>query len=402
MSEDYWQDGSDAAGFLKAGFLGFQGSGKSITGMLLAVLARQHFKVEGPVVMFDTEGGSAYLREHVKALTEQELKVRRARSFDDLMTWGQKALESGGVGLVDSISHPWREMCEAYLQQKNEARKRAKRPEQRRLEFEDWNVLKPRWQRWTDFYLNSPMHLIVCGRAGYEYDMEENEETHKKELIKTGIKMKTEGEFGYEPSLLVQMILDRKLDKHERQHQIRRALVLKDRFMELDGKEASFTSTGDILKAMEPVRKFFQPHLDKLQPGKHAPVDTNGRTEFSVDEAGDAAWQKEKRERIILCEEIQGELVAAWPGQSAADKKAKADAIHAAFNTRSWTAVENLHSDALRKGLAEIKGRIHGSRPPTLVDTLKASLKEEGPTGDPPFPTHAAADMAIAAEESKE
>jgi hypothetical protein len=387
VTESYWQDATDAAGFLKAGFLGFQGSGKSITGMLLAIAAREHFKVDGPIVMFDTEGGSAYLRDHVQALTGKPLLVKRERSFDALMLWGRRALESGGIGLVDSISHPWREMCQSYLDQKNEARKRMKRAEQKRLEFEDWNVLKPRWQRWTDFYLNCPMHLIVCGRAGYEYDMEENEDTHKKELVKTGIKMKTEGEFGYEPSLLVQMILDRTMDRKERQHQVRRALVLKDRFMKLDGKEAEFTSTEDILKAMEPVRKFFMPHLELLQPGKHAPVDIDQQTQFNVDESGDSGWHREKKERTILCEEIQGELVDRHPGQSAADKKAKADLIHAAFNTRSWTAVENLHSDMLRKGLALIRQRLHG---------------KPGDGEAPPFESHAAADAAIAAEEGQE
>jgi hypothetical protein len=44
----------------------------------------------------------------------------------------------------------------------------------------------------------------LCGRAGYEYDHEENEDGGK-DLIKIGTKMKAEGEFGFEPSLVIEM-----------------------------------------------------------------------------------------------------------------------------------------------------------------------------------------------------
>jgi hypothetical protein len=47
--------------------------------------------------------------------------------------------------------------------------------------------------------------------------------------------------------------------------------------------------------------------------------------------------------------------VNAYPGQAAADKKAKADLIHMAFGTRSWTAVESLDSKRLRP---PAKGRV--------------------------------------------
>ena len=366
-TDSFWEDAGATPGVLKAGFLGFQGTGKSITAMLLAIIARDMLKHDGPIAMFDTEGGSGYVRDHIEALTGQLPLVKRARSFDDMMAWGKKCLESNvSVGIVDSISHPWREMCEAYLEQKNGVRKRKNWSPQRRLEFEDWNVLKPRWQRWTDFYLNSPMHLIVCGRAGYEYDFEENERG-KKELIKTGIKMKTEGEFGYEPSLLVQMLLDRKVSKKDRQSSVRRAIVLKDRFMVLDGEEAEFESTADINEAIGPVKEFFLPHLQKLVPGSHTSVDTALKTDFDVDESGDAGWKREKRTRAILCEEIQGELVAAYPSQTGGDKAAKVDLIFNTFGTRSWTAVENLDAGILKDGLVSIREAILGV-PPEATD----------------------------------
>jgi hypothetical protein len=124
---------------------------------------------------------------------------------------------AGPVGLVShgdstpmptarSVTHTWRELCEAYLKQVNERRARHAREKhwtfkpQRSLEFQDWGTVKGLWNdNWTQFYLNAPLHLIICGRAGYEYDFEETD-NGKKELVKTGVKMRTEAEFGFEPS----------------------------------------------------------------------------------------------------------------------------------------------------------------------------------------------------------
>ena len=73
-----------------------------------------------------------------------------------------------------------------------------------RLQFDDWGYLKGEWRKFTDLFINSNLHIILCGRAGYEYDYFEDE-AGKKQLEKTDIKMKAEGEMGYEPSLLVLM-----------------------------------------------------------------------------------------------------------------------------------------------------------------------------------------------------
>jgi len=379
----FWEDPNSAPGYVKAGFLGFQGTGKSLTAALLAVAIRAHFKLTGPISMYDTESGSAYLKDLLKDLTGVAPLIKRARSFDDLMAWLRESMAAkASVGIADSITHPWREMCDAYLQQVNEARKAKNWNLKKSLEFEDWNVLKPRWSRWSDSYLNSPMHLIVCGRAGYEYDMQKNEESGKNELLKTGIKMKTEGEFGYEPSLLVQLVIDRAVKKN-RQIGIRRAVVLKDRFMDLDGKEFEFPSTADPKVALVAVTKAFMPHLKRHTSGQHATVDTTARTEFNVDADGTDGWSLEKRQRTILAEEIQGELVQAYPGQTQADKTAKGKMLRDAFGTYSWTAVENLPSEVLRKGLRFIKDAIATARggvaPPatTATDTPADSPAHE-------------------------
>ena len=65
--------------------------------------------------------------------------------------------------------------------------------------------LKAMWREFTDRYVNSKLHVIMRGRAGYIWDDVEDEEG-VKELKKVGTKMKAEVETGYEPSLLIEMV----------------------------------------------------------------------------------------------------------------------------------------------------------------------------------------------------
>jgi len=377
-------------GFLKAGFLGFTAAGKTYTAMLLAIAARKYFGLSGPVAMFDTEGGSEFVAPWVKDMTGKDFLGVRARSFSDLLAVGKEA-ESSGVSmlLVDSIAHPWEELKESYKADINKSRdEKGWKP--RDLEFQDWSKIKPMWAKWTEFYLNSQLHIIVCGRAGDIYEMEKNEETGRKELLKTGIKMQTEKNFGYEPSLLVEMTREQVLEPVT--HFVRRATVWKDRFSVIDGYTGDFLSVDATdpkkrEKEMAAVWAFFGPHVTLLKPGSHAPVDVVSKTETGADEEGNADWQREKNLRTILTEEIQGELVAAIPGQSAEEKKRKAQLIFDAFGTRSWTKVEGLNSGILHEGLRKIRLSLNPGEPespagPAETATPSPSAASEAPAGD--------------------
>jgi hypothetical protein len=349
-------------GYLKAGFLGFQKSGKTYTATLLAIGTREHFGLDGPIAMFDTEGGAEYIAKMVRERTGKDLIGMRSRSFDDLCNMAEECVAEGvSVLVADSMTHVWRELCDAYMKQVNDQIRRTneryskKRPLRQRLEFQDWAHVKGIWSRWTDFYTNSALHIVICGRAGFEYDMQESQETGRKELVKTGIKMKTEGEFGFEPSLLVEMDREQEPDGDGGFVLRRRATVLGDRFGVIDGATT-----------IDPTFDFFAPHVCELTAGAHAAVDTRIKTDVGIEDNEDE-WTPEKKLRVILCEEIQGELVATYPGQKADDKKAKADLIHQAFGTRSWTRVESMDSERLRQGLTDIRsalGRYAGSGDP--------------------------------------
>lgn len=335
--------------YLKAGFLGFAGSGKTHTAMELAMGAREHFKLPGPIAMLDTESGSDYWKTRVRERTGKDLLAHKSRSLEDLLSVGEEAVSAGAsVLVVDSITHIWREVCEAYLRALQENQRRNNWRIRDDLEFQDWQRIKSTWSAWPDFYLNSPLHLIVCGRAGWEYEMEHNEEKKKRELVKSGIKMKVEGEFGFEPSLLVEMQRDFATDKKgaiaDKREVITRAVVLKDRFGLIDGHSC-----------VDPTFKFFEPHVKLLDPGQHNPVDTSVKTEFQLDDRGKDQWDREKENRKIVAEEILNAFaIAGMAGQSADDKKARAEAFQKHWGHGSWTFIsEKLPSSKQREGLTK-------------------------------------------------
>lgn len=374
---------SEAGGdeYLKAGFLGFQGSGKTFTAVELAIGLIKHFKLETTIAFYDTEKGSGYVRKKVEAALGRKLLVTRSRSLADLMEWAAEVEQNRYVGIVDSITHVWREVCESYLKERQEVQKRsgAKRVKSK-LEFQDWGAIKSRWASWPDWYLNSAAHVIVCGRAGYEYDMDKDEDGNK-ELVKTGIKMKVEGEFGFEPSLLIEMQREFDADKKGRmtdtRETINRAIILKDRFDCIDGR--SF---------IDPTFESFLPHIEQLTPGEHSPVNTSSRTHFGLNEQGDD-WAREKNLRAVAAEEIQGALVRVWPSQGSEDKRAKLDALARFWGSDSWKRVSEMTPFArMRAGLEAF-----------LV---------ENPTGRKPEPAHLteafaaiAAAVAVTPDEKK-
>ena len=379
-------------GYIKAGFQGFQGSGKTYTATLLAIGVRESFKISGPIAFVDTENATEYIAPLVRELTGKELVGDRTRDFEKLLALGKECVEAGiSCLVVDSMTHFWRSLCDAYLRGVNEGRKKWNKPPRQKLEFQDWGNIKTEWARWTDFYLNSPLHVIICGRAGYEYDMEKNEDTGRTELIKTGTKMKTEAEFGFEPSLLVEMDIEQQPNPKEagRFIQVRTGQVLKDRFAVIDGDRLVFAKCKTKREELAAVMSAFGPHVNMLKPGSHSTVQTKGEA-MPVDEHGDAEWAKERKVREIIAEEIKGVLITAQlDGTSSDAKTRRMELLSSIFGTRSWSAVETMDSGVLRVGLAKLKDavglneRLATDAPTATAPT--AAVEED----DLPFPVAA-------------
>lgn len=327
-----FDDLDTGVGHLKMGLQGFQGAGKTWTAKIVALGLIDHLDLKGEVTMLDTEASAQYIAPDIFKATGKKLIGKQTRSLEVAIDFLKACIEREvSVIIIDSVTHLWRECCDSYLKQVNVRLKEKGRGLRTRLEFQDWNVIKPRFAELTDLYLNSPVHSIVCGRAGYDWDFVERTDGSGKDLVKTGKKMKTEGEFGHEPSLSVEMSRVQARDAMGNlvgkvQH---RALILKDRFDEMDGKYCD-----------NPTYAFFKPFIDKLTPGAHAKVDTKAQTDYQIGDEGDAKWNRERRDRTILSEKIQNMLVKYWPGRSAGETAAKLDVLEQTFGTNSWTEIE--------------------------------------------------------------
>lgn len=373
--------------FFKCGILGFSGSGKTYTATLLAegiCKAINNMRV----AYFDTETGSDFLiAKLVKAgFKKEDILQVKSRSFSDLLTVIQEAEQSRvGVLIIDSITHVWRDLCDSYDRKLNR---------RGRLQFQDWSTIKGEWRQYTDAYVNSKLHIIVCGRAGYEYDYDFNEDG-SKDLVKTDIKMKVESEFGFEPSLVLLMERTSETREEVKQHMgktdfkskaakqqhkpevgskwIHRCYVLKDR---------TDTMNGDTFDY--PTFESFRPHFDALNiGGEHLGVDTSRTSEDRFDVEGKPQWKREQEQRDIALEEIEAEIVRLMPGQTAAEKKAKLNLVAFVFGTASWTAVRGMKAFELQAGLKRIRDIASHSQ--NTPEAMSSNNFVETPPSETPF-----------------
>lgn len=315
----------NTSAFLKMGLLGFAGSGKTWTASTTARDLVLHIKKLGidygskPAMFLDTETGSDWVKP-MFAAAGIPLHTAKTRAFADLLKAVPEAEANASVLIIDSITHFWKELCESYQKQKKRTR----------LEFQDWGYLKGEWGKFTDLYVNSNVHILLCGRAGFEYDYFEDD-SGKKQLEKTGVKMKAEGEMGFEPSLLVLMERCQKMDGGGVEATWREATVLKDRSTLLDGKQF-----------VNPKFTDFLPHIELLNlGGKQLGVDTTRSTQHAEDQQK-KDWKPIQRKIVI--DELQSLLLDAHPGQSAAEKQSKMRLLREHFGDEemTWTKVEEV------------------------------------------------------------
>lgn len=327
--------------YFKCGILGFQGSGKTFTAIELGYGLCRAVK-NNKLAFFDTEKASDFFVKPLAAKKIEFLSVK-SRAFSDLMITIDECVKGGVcVLVVDSLTHVWREICDAY----------AKKLGRKRLQFQDWMIIKGEWRDFTDALINSPIHMIICGRAGYEYDYDIDDQGNK-DLIKTGTKMKAEAETGFEPDLVIEMesvtanmeelakIEGRKARTSFKpkvgSKLIHRAHILKDRADVLDGHIFD-----------NPTFDNFQPHFKTLNiGGKHLGVDTSRTSQERFSPEGKTERQIYGEKKGIALEEIKGAMVQMWPGQSAPEKKAKADFIDTIFGTKAWAKVEKCSLEEL-------------------------------------------------------
>jgi hypothetical protein len=353
--------------YLKCGIFGFQGSGKTFTATNIGIGV---CKATGNLSMayFATEPGHNFLLSRIRAEGINVFDVK-SRAFDDLIaTINECVQEKINVLVIDSITHVWQELKDSY-----EAKTKRKR-----LEFQDWGKIKGKggWLDYADLFNNSCVHIIACGRAGYEYDTLVNEDG-SKDLVKTGTKMRAEAEFGFEPSLVIEMERMTKADisveetnkikniqdrKRVRQsfaatpgtEFVHRVHVLKDRADIINGHHFDFTGRVTWQQIFEVVK----PHFDSLNiGGEHEGIDTQRNSEDRFEgRSGDTSYQDDRRRITIALEELKGELDKRFPTtNNAKEKQARLNVLSKVYGTFSATKLEQMTYQQLEEGLKRIK-----------------------------------------------
>src|SRR5579859_175176 len=333
MGDDFFSSLENTKPFLKVAFEGFAGSGKTRTMAELAIGLRKRIGSRKPIAVFDTEKAAMFLRRLFADNgidPSKDVLYKESRTLADLkevMRRGRDGLFD--VLLIDSITHVWEDFLGSYQEQKKRTR----------LEFQDWSVLKPKWKReFSEPFVRDRYHALMCGRAGFEYGEERNADG-KREIFKSGIKMKVEGETAYEPDMLVLMErFEEVLGPDKRVW--RQATIIKDRSSLIDGKTFE-----------NPTFSHFAPAIDFLLENPTVREASEAQNEFP--ESGEDRRDFLRRREIAL-EKIEGVLVEQWPGQSAEAKRAKVEALRLVFGSTSWTEIQGMHPQALERFLEKL------------------------------------------------
>lgn len=306
---------------LKMGLFGGTGSGKTHTAGLVAVGVRELIKSKKPVFMLDTETGSDFILDSIFKPAKVELQVVKTRSFPDLLEATREAEKNGSVFILDSITHIWKNFTASYLA----------KTKQKFIQLWDWNVLKPEWAVFSDLFVNSDLHIIMCGREAAIYEQTEEQRGGKtvKVAQKIGAKMSAESEMGYEPSLLVQMEKMFYGDEANGLY-VREAHVVKDRFDVIDSKNFKNPKFIDFL-----------PHIEKLDlEGTQVGIDTSRTSESVFSDMGEGSRDQRVRQREIAVDLVKSTITHFFPGKKEEDQKIKTDIFLKLFNTRSWLQIE--------------------------------------------------------------
>lgn len=335
--------------YAKVGLYGEAGSGKTYTAAKLAIGLHKAAGCAKPIGMFDTEPAASFIMPLFEEAGIDFLVYDESRALADLMKFMDEAERECSIVIIDSITHVWRDAQESYLKKLNSQRQGRNQRPVYSLEFHHWRPIKAAWADFTDRFLSSKLHCIVCGRAGsiYEYQ-DKNDGSGKKELITIGTRMATEKELGYEPSLLIEMV------KHREDGRIiNRALVEKDRSARLNGAEID-----------KPDYPEFAPHFAALNIGGEHFGSMNARNSADMYEGDlEPGWDQEKRNREIWCEEIKGILIEhGLDGTSNDAKQGRVKVLKEIFGTASWTAVEGMRADDIKAGCHRMRAHLEAAK----------------------------------------
>lgn len=239
-----------SSGRVYIGLYGDTGAGKTHTAVNIAMAAKKHLKLDGPVCVVDTEKAYRY---HVDRVQEAgaELLVSQTRDLDVLKSDLVEASKSGvAVFIIDSLTHfleserdRW---CERHKKQRHE------------MEGGDYTSSDARFKALLDKMLLSDMNLVCCAREQLVYGSYRNKSGALKQGP-VGTKFGA-GKAGYEFDLLLD--LKKIEEKGKPTKQI--AVVEKDRTRNLQGQV--LTVPWSAVEKLEPYFNYQLGDADSPDP----------------------------------------------------------------------------------------------------------------------------------------
>lgn len=355
--EDFATDLVAGNRFVKAGFGGFAGAGKSRTSAEFVIGAYKDLGYTKPVLIIDNEKGSRFMIPMFRTAGVKAL-LKDTTSLQDVLT-AFDLLKAGDIEFlfIDSLTKVWYRYVREYLEKNKKMF----------MELQDWGKLLPKWQEtFSDVFVSAQGSIVFTGRGGFSYEKEEDTKDEatgkvkKGQFVKSGVKMKLAGETPFEPDLNVWMEQEQQIE-NGKLTVWREAQVMKDRSGLTDGKVFRNPTYADFAP--------FVRYLLDVPAGAVSGESSNRN--LAPGENYDNYARKTSKQ--IALEEIQEEIVKLYPGQTAGDKKGKADLVEELFLTRSWTAVENLSLETLTAARDKLwrKSRGHGYNegPPAAAET---------------------------------
>jgi hypothetical protein len=349
--------------FIKFSIGGFAGSGKTRTASEFAAGIYKDLGLKGPILILDNELSARFLEPFFRT-QGIEVIVKDTDTLGDVLT-AFDFLEKKEVALVfiDSLTKMWYKFIRDYRANHNN----------RKMQLNDWGVVIPEWQeKFSDRLVKTKGNIVFTGRGGYEYDLEEVEGSNKKQFVRSGVKMKMQGETAFETDINVWMDSKEEVENGKVVKQWREAFVMKDRSTTIDGKTF-----------VNPTYKDFKPVVDFL---KTVPLGSLAGATDTRNLAPSDVSPAKRQERDEALESIQASFDQLGLSTGATDKKLKIDLWEMVFLTNSKSKVENMSLDRLKKSadlLSEYKNRIailieEGSKPSEELfkSTLTALMTE--------------------------
>jgi len=351
--------------FIKMSIGGFAGSGKTRTASEFAAGIYKDLGLTGPILILDNELSARFLKPFFNA-QGIDVITKDTDTLGDVLT-SFDFLEKKEVALVfiDSLTKMWYKFIRDYRANHSN----------RKMTLNDWGVVIPEWQdKFSDRLVKVKGNIVFTGRGGYEYDLEEVEEggRTKKQFVRSGVKMKMQGETAFETDINIWMEAKEEMENGSVTKQWREAFIMKDRSTTIDGKTF-----------VNPTYKDFKPVIDFLRT---VPIGSLAGATDTRNLAPSDLYPEKRIEREQALESIQASFDQLGISTGAADKKLKIDLWEMVFKTNSKSKVENMHLDRLKASadlLSEYKNRIailigEGSeaKPELFKSTLTALIEE--------------------------